>query len=43
MNPDKYNKYACAILSQLAKNKEFFYRMGKTQKKNSKISFKVFL
>ena len=42
MNPDKYNKYACAILSQLAKNKEFFYRMGKT-KKNSKISFKVFL
>ena len=36
MDPDKYNKYACAILYQLAKNKEFFYRMGKTHKKNQK-------
>ena len=36
MNQDKYNKYACEILSQLAKHKEFFYRMGKTHKKNLK-------
>ena len=39
MYPDKYNKYACAILSQLAKNKEFFYRMGKTHKKKFKNKF----
>ena len=35
MNQDKYNKYACLKLSQLVKNKEFFYRPGKTNKKDS--------